>query len=88
MKPTKRGQSTYFAELSQGERYTAAIDIAVDAFKAERDKDPLLVLPGSAWVEIDPINQEAINKHAKKKNVVILVERPTADEEIRAEVYE
>ncbi len=64
---TARGP-TYYADLSEGERWTMALDIAVQAL-GERG---LLVVPQAAWEGLDPANRALIAAHAKQAGVVII----------------
>lgn len=64
---TTRGP-TYYADLSEGERWTIALDIAVGAI-GERG---LLVVPQAAWEGLDPINRALIADHAQQHGVVII----------------
>ena len=77
---TDRGE-TYFAELSDGERWRAAIDIAAD-FLSENG---LLTLSQIAWESLDPIARLEIKSHAKDRGVLILAAQCSADEQIVAE---
>ena len=64
---TARGP-TYYSDLSEGERWTMALDIAVQAL-GERG---LLVVPQAAWEGLDPTNRALIAAHAKQAGVVII----------------
>ncbi len=64
---TGRGP-TYYADLSEGERWIMALDIAVQAL-GERG---LLVVPQAAWEGLDPTNRALIAAHAKQAGVVII----------------
>lgn len=64
---TARGP-TYYADLSEGERWKLALDIAVKAL-GERG---LLVVPQAAWEGLDPNNRNLIAHHAKDSGVVII----------------
>jgi len=64
---TKRGP-TFYAELSMGERWRIALDIAI----AVVGEGGLLVIPQEAWEGLDPQNRDAIAKQAKASRVVIL----------------
>lgn len=65
--PTQRGP-TYFAELSHGERWRIALDIAIGAI----GDNGLLVIPQEAWEGLDPANRSAIAAQAKASCAVIL----------------
>ena len=64
---TARGP-TYYSDLSEGERWKLALDIAVQAL-GERG---LLVVPQAAWEGLDPINRALIADHAQQHGVVII----------------
>lgn len=64
---TARGP-TYYSDLSEGERWKLALDIAVQAL-GERG---LLVVPQAAWEGLDPDNRALIAAHAKQAGVVII----------------
>lgn len=80
---TKRG-ATYFADLSHGERWKMALDIAIDAVGAKG----VLTLPQEAWEALDPQNRELIAEHVAGRGVVILTAEASNDEELVAEVFE
>ncbi|MCB1767470.1 MAG: AAA family ATPase [Candidatus Competibacteraceae bacterium] len=77
---TKRGP-TFYSELSMGERWRIALDIAIAAV----GKGGLLVIPQEAWEGLDPPNREAIAQQAKSARVVILTAE-CADSELAAEM--
>lgn len=78
---THRGD-TYFADLSHGERWKLALDIAIEAV-GERG---LLVVDQEAWEGLDPVNRAEIAEHVKGRGVVVLTAEATDDDEITAEV--
>lgn len=57
-----------FAELSHGERWTVALDVAIDAV----GEGGLLAIAQEAWEGLDQDNRQAIAEHARKRKVVIL----------------
>lgn len=79
---TKRG-ATYFAELSHGERWKMALDIAIDAVGAKG----VLTVPQECWEGLDSFAREAIAEHVSGRGVVILTAEASDDEDITAEVY-
>lgn len=79
---TGRGP-TLFAELSHGEKYRIAIDLAVDAVGAAG----LLHLPQEAWEGLDPENRRAIHEHAVKRGVRIITAEADGGE-LRGEAYQ
>lgn len=78
---TARG-ATYFADLSEGERWKIAIDLAADRV----GEGGLIVIPQVAFESLDPTNREAIADHARRRRVNILTAE-AADGELRAEAY-
>lgn len=64
---TERGTTAY-ADLSMGEKWRIALDIAIAAI-GERG---LLVVPQEAWEGLDPQNREAIAEQVKSASVVII----------------
>ena len=79
---TKRGD-TYFAELSHGERWRIALDVAIQAV----GKGGVIVLQQEAWEGLDPIAREAIVDQVKGSEVVILTAECSAQEGVTAEVF-
>jgi hypothetical protein len=79
---TVRGE-TFFGDLSDGERWRIALDIAIDA------GGPGCVIPieQGAWQDLDPSNRAAIARHAQERQVTILTAE-CDDGELRAEVFE
>lgn len=77
---TRRGP-TFYAELSMGERWRIALDIAIAAV----GEGGLLVIPQEAWEGLDQQNREAIAKQAKAARVVILTAE-CADSELLAKM--
>jgi len=80
---TERGQ-TPFSDLSVGQRYRLAIDIAVDA--APDGQRALLAIDQEAWEGLDPANRAAISAHAKARGVVILTAEASGGAAVAAEV--
>ncbi|MBK8184671.1 MAG: AAA family ATPase [Candidatus Competibacteraceae bacterium] len=76
---TKRG-ATFYADLSAGERWRIALDIAIQAVGT----GGLLVIPQEAWEGLDPANRAAIDAQAKAAKVVVLTAECSADEGIVA----
>lgn len=76
---TKRGP-TFYADLSMGERWRIALEIAIAAV----GEGGLLVIPQEAWEGLDPLNREAIAQQAKAAIVVILTAE-CSDGELTAE---
>ncbi|XZE18780.1 hypothetical protein SH449x_004084 [Pirellulaceae bacterium SH449] len=80
---TNRG-ATYFAELSHGERWKLAIDIAVD----QLGNNGIVVVPQEAFEGLDPIARAVINDHAKHRRVLVLTAENSASSEIEAREFE
>jgi len=76
---TKRG-ATFYADLSAGERWRIALDIAIQAVGT----GGLLVIPQEAWEGLDPANRAAIDAQAKGEQVVVLTAECSADDGIVA----
>ncbi len=76
---TKRG-ATFYADLSAGERWRIALDIAIQAVGT----GGLLVIPQEAWEGLDPANRTAIDAQAKESKVVVLTAECSADDGIVA----
>ncbi len=78
---TDRGV-TYFGDLSHGERWKLALDVAIDAV-GDRG---VLMIPQEAYESLDPQNRLMIRDHVVGRGVTILTAEASDDEEIRAEV--
>lgn len=78
---THRGV-TYFADLSHGERWKIALDIAIEAVGS----DGLLTCPQEAFESLDPDNRRLIHDHLVGSGVVMLTAE-AADGDLRAEVF-
>ena len=79
---TGRG-ATHFGELSMGERWKIALDIAIDALGTKG----VLTIPQEAWEALDPINRGLIAEQVSGRGVLVLTAEATEDDEIQAEVY-
>jgi energy-coupling factor transporter ATP-binding protein EcfA2 len=71
MVTTRRGL-TLFSELSHGERWKIAIDVALRAFPVNSDHLPVLTVEQEAWEGLDPQNRAIIAEHARERKVLIL----------------
>jgi energy-coupling factor transporter ATP-binding protein EcfA2 len=78
---TSRGPTLYH-ELSDGERWRIALDIAIDI----AGQNGLLSIPQASWEALDPANRIAIHEHCKRRGAVI-VTAAAADGELRAELF-
>lgn len=65
---TDRSDAELFCELSHGERYRIAIDIALE----QLPEGGVLTIDQEGWEGLDPANQEIITRHAIKRGVCIL----------------
>ncbi|MBK8184837.1 MAG: hypothetical protein IPK63_18920 [Candidatus Competibacteraceae bacterium] len=77
---TKRGP-TFYAELSMGERWRIALDIAIQSVGS----GGLLVVPQEAWEGLDPSNRQAIADQVRAAKVVILTAECSDDSSLTAE---
>lgn len=77
---TSRGQ-TYFADLSDGERWTIALEIAVGAV----GPNGLLVIPQVAYEGLDPINRRHIDAELRRLGATGITAEASEDDEIRVE---
>lgn len=80
---TSRGV-TPFNELSAGERWVVALDIAIDALGT----GGLLTIPQEAWEGLDAINRDGIASHVRSRGVVLLTAESGDDDDVTANVYE
>lgn len=79
---TKRGK-TYFGDLSHGERYKLAMDVAITVI----GDDGVIVLPQTAYEGLDGVARRMIADHARQRGVVVLTAECSEDECIRPEVF-
>lgn len=79
---TDRSETELFSDLSEGERWTIGIDIAV----ASVGDGGLIVIPQIAWDGIPPKTRKEIADHARAKKVVCITAESTDDEGIVTEV--
>jgi energy-coupling factor transporter ATP-binding protein EcfA2 len=84
---TARG-ATYFSDLSHGERWKLAIDLAVNTFPSDSEHRPVLVIPQEAFEGLDPENRRLIHEHAIARHVTILTAEAGASDQIEAEMFE
>ena len=59
------------AELSHGEKWKLAIDIAVETFK-RKGVDGLLGIPQEAWEGLDGRNREELAEHIGLTDLIVL----------------
>ena len=76
---TWRGE-TYFADLSHGERWKLALEIAIKAV----GRGGVLVVPQEAWEGLDPTNRAAIRAHLTGSGVVAYTAEATDDPNVVA----
>lgn len=79
---TDRGV-TPFGELSPGERWRLALDIAAEAI-GERGE---ITIPQDAWEAMDPANKAAIATHVRELGIIVYTAEAT-DGPLDATVYE
>lgn len=72
-----------FSELSHGERWTIALDLAANGLP----KGSVLPVCQEAYESLDPTNRQFINNLAKERGLVIVTAEAT-DGELRAEILE
>lgn len=80
---TGRG-ATYFADLSHGERWKLALDVAIDQV-GERG---VLTIPQEAYESLDPTNRRLLAEHVRGRGVIVLTAEASDDDEVTAEVVE
>lgn len=80
---TKRGKTPY-SELSHGERWKIALDIAIETVGV----GGIVVVPQEAYESLDPPNRNEIAKHVKGRGVVVLTAESADGTGIGAAVYE
>jgi len=78
---TERGVEA-FAELSPGERWRIALEIAAE----QVGQGGLVTVPQEAWESLDPVNRAEVASIARQVGVVILTAEADDHEEIVAEV--
>ena len=71
-----------FAELSPGERWRIALEIAAE----QVGPGGLVTVPQEAWEALDPVHREEVAEIARRVGVVILTAEAAENEEISAEV--
>lgn len=77
---TKRGE-TYFGELSDGERWKLALDIAIEAV----GPNGVLTVQQHAWQDLDPTNKQLIVDRVAETDCTLFTAQ-CDDGELRAEV--
>ncbi len=80
---TRRG-TTYFGELSHGERWKLAMDVALNVI----GNRGVIVIPQEAWEGCDDFARQAISEHAKLRGVLVLTAECSRQAAITAEVFE
>lgn len=83
IKTDKRGW-TYYSDLSMGERWRVAMDIAIAAVGV----NGLIVIPQEAWEGLDPQNRAALNNQAIAAGVVVLTAECSGDDELTPRIFE
>lgn len=71
-----------FGELSPGERWRIALEIAVE----QLGRGGIVTVPQEAWEALDPINRTEVASIAKEVGVVILTAEASTEEQIALEV--
>ena len=80
---TERGEEL-FADLSEGEKYSLVIPIAIEAV----GKGGLITLPQEAWQGLDPANKRLVASKVEGSGVILLTAQATEDSELKAEQFE
>ena len=75
---THRGPNTPYGELSSGERWRIALDLAVSVAGTRT----LFTIPQEAWEGLDPVNREAIAAQAQERGVTIITAECSEDEAV------
>ena len=83
---TSRGP-TRFSELSHGERWRIAIDIALESLARSSERAPLLYIPQEAWEGLDPLNRSVVVRHAQERKVVLLTAECSEGDTIGVNVH-
>ncbi len=78
---TRRGSGTLYAELSEGERWKIALDIAIEAVGT----DGILYIPQPAYEALDPDNRQKVIDRVSGNGVVIMTAESTGGV-LRAEI--
>lgn len=81
---TDRSTSELYSELSEGERYDIAIDIAVDAVGPKG----LLTLPQTAWEGLNKKTKAGVANRCRLRGATLLTAEVTDDDILSAEVYD
>lgn len=79
---TERGPSIPYHDLSDGEKWTIAIDIGAD----QVGEGGLLVISQIGWEGIDGANRQAIHHYAVQRGVYILTAEASSDPEAAHEI--
>lgn len=81
---TKRGAETPFAELSEGERWKLAIDVATTCLP----NHAVFFICQEGWEALDPINRRAVAQHARSLGVTILAAEASDDPTVTATTFD
>lgn len=79
---TERGPSIPYHDLSDGEKWTIAIDVGAD----QVGEGGLLVISQIGWEGIDGANRQAIHHYAVQRGVYILTAEASSDPEAAHEI--
>jgi len=72
-----------FSDLSDGERWKVALDIAIDAV----GEHGLIVCPQGSWEGMNHPMRKLVAEHVAGRGVVLLTAEVNADEELKADVF-
>lgn len=80
---TRRGV-TPFAELSDGERWKLAIDVATTCLPSHA----VFFISQEGWEALDPINRSLVDEHARSHGVTILTAEASDEPQVTARQFE
>lgn len=84
--PTDRSDDELYADLSEGERWDLAIDLAESALSEIEGRRKLLTIPQSAWEGLAPALRDRIHQRAVKLGIHVIT-AAVSDGDLRAEEY-
>ncbi len=68
----------FYAELSHGERWKLALDIAVAAFQRKGERG-VLAIPQEAWEALDGVNRKVVAEHVAKTDLIVFTAEAERD---------
>ncbi len=82
--PTPSRGPTFYSELSMGEKWRIAMDIAI----ATVGKTGLIIIPQEAWEGLDNTNRTAIHTQAREAGVTVLTAECSDDATVTPTVFD